>query len=213
MKFLVLGATGATGTLFVAQALAAGHDVTAYVRNPAKITTPHPHLTVVPGAADDTDKLASSLAGHDAIVSTLGRPPGKTDPTLMEDTTRALIRAADVSGVKRLLVMSAFGVGDSLPKGSLIGKIVYTRILGKVFADKARGETLLKASGLDWTIVYPVTLTNKPVSNDAIASPLADTPKLRGIPKVSRADVAAFLLQAAVNGSFMQQTVVLRSTN
>jgi uncharacterized protein YbjT (DUF2867 family) len=79
-----------------------------------------------------------------------------------------------------------------------------------VFADKARGEAQLKASGLDWTVVYPVTLTDKPASGSTAASPLDSMPKLAGMPRISRADVAAFLLETAVTASFVRQTVVLR---
>jgi len=211
MKLFVLGGTGATGTLFVSQALAAGHEVTAYVRDPAKVTVRKPNLAVVSGQADDADTLASALIGQHAVVSMLGNGYGKTDKTLIEDSTRALIRAAEVSGVNRLVIMSAFGVGESLTKGSLLGRFFYKRVLDGTFADKARAEAELKTSGLDWTLVYPVTLSDKPAGNNVSASRLEDTPRLTGMPKITRADVAAFLLKTVVNGSFTRQTVVLHT--
>jgi len=210
MKLFVLGGTGATGKLFVSQALAAGHHVTSYVRDPAKVALRNPNLAVVSGQVDNADTLASALVGQDAVVSMLGNGYGRTDKTLIEDSTRALIRAAETSGIKRLVIMSAFGVGESLTKGSPVGRFFYKRILDGTFADKARGEAQLKSSSLDWTLAYPVTLTDKPASNNVSASPLEDTPKLKGMSKISRADVAAFLLKTAVNGSFTRQTVVLR---
>lgn len=211
MKLLVLGGTGNTGRLFVSDALAAGHQVTAYVRDPARVTARDPNLTVISGLADDSDALASALPGHDAVVSMLGTSYGRTDKTLINDSTRALIRAAGQSGVKRLVIMSAFGVGDSLPKGSLLGKFFYKRVIGGVLADKARGEAQLKNSGLDWTLVYPVTLNNKPATGNITATLLDTTPKLTGMPNITRADVAAFLLTTAENGTYGRQTVVLRS--
>jgi putative NADH-flavin reductase len=209
MRLFVLGATGATGQLFVEQALAAGHDVTAYVRNPAKISDPR--VKTVAGSVDDPGALARAMDGHDAVVSMLGNGSGKTDKTLIDDSTRALIIATQDSGVKRLIVMSAFGVGDSLPKASWLGKLVYKRMLGEVFADKARGEKELRDSGLDWTIVYPVTLTDKQATGNVVATDLDQTPALSGMPKITRADVADYLLTTAANGTYVRKTVVLRS--
>jgi putative NADH-flavin reductase len=211
MKLLVLGATGATGKLFVSQALDAGHQVTAYVRDPAKVTQRQPNLAVVSGRVDDADALASALAGQDAVVSMLGNGMGKTDKTLIEDSTHALIRAAQDSGVERVVIMSALGVAESFAKGSTVGKFVYKRFMAGVFADKARGETELKSSRLDWTLAYPATLNNKPLSNNVTATLLEDTPKLTGMPNITRADVSAWLLKTVTTGSFARQTVVLRA--
>lgn len=208
MKLFVLGATGATGRRFVEQALAAGHEVTAYVRNPSKITDKR--VATVAGTFDDLGGLTRAMVDHDAVVSMLGNGSGKTDKTLINDSTRALIAAAQESGVKRLVVMSAFGVGDSLPKASWLGKLVYKCVLGEVFADKARGEAQLRDSGLDWTIVYPVTLNDKEATGKVMATSLEQTPKVTGMPKVTRADSAAFLLKAATNGTYVRKTVVLR---
>lgn len=209
MKLLVLGATGATGKLFVADALADGHQVTAYVRNPARVTTRGPNLNVITGHADDSGALAATLPGHDAVISMLGNGYGRNGKTLINDSTRALIRAAEQSGVTRVVIMSAFGVGDSLPKGSMMGRFFYKRVIPGVLADKARGEAQLKSSGLDWTLAYPVTLNNKPATGNYTATTLDRTPKLTGMPSISRADVAAFLLKTAVNGTYTRQTVAL----
>ena len=210
MKLLVLGATGATGRRFVQQALDAGHDVTAYVRNPRKVTDSR--LATVAGSVDDPGALTRAMIGRDAVVSMLGNGSGKTDKTLINDSTRALIIAAQESGVKRLVVMSAFGVGESLPKASWLGKLVYKRVLGEVFADKARGEAQLRESGLDWTVVYPVTLNDKKATDNVVATSLEQTPMVSGMPKVTRADTAGFLLKTVENGTYVRQTVVLRPT-
>ena len=207
MKLLVLGATGATGRHFVQQALDAGHDVTAYVRNPRKVTDSR--LATVAGSVDDPGALTRAMIGRDAVVSMLGNGSGKT---LINDSTRALIIAAQESGVKRLVVMSAFGVGESLPKASWLGKLVYKRVLGEVFADKARGEAQLRESGLDWTVVYPVTLNDKKATDNVVATSLEQTPMVSGMPKVTRADTAGFLLKTVENGTYVRQTVVLRPT-
>jgi uncharacterized protein YbjT (DUF2867 family) len=101
-------------------------------------------------------------------------------------------------------------VGESLPKASWLGKLVYRRVLGEVFADKARGEAQLRESGLDWTVAYPVTLNDKEATNKVTATSLEQTPKVSGMPKVTRADTADFLLKTVENGTYVRQTVVLR---
>lgn len=147
MKFLVLGATGATGGLFVEQATAAGHEVVVFVRNPAKLT-PRDRLAVVAGDVRDARALAEAMHGTDAVVSTLGLGKAKDPANLIADSTRALVEAAEEGGTKRLVIMSAFGVGESLPKGSAILRFLYKG--GRAtFADKAAGEQILTAS--PWT--------------------------------------------------------------
>ncbi|MFI5882338.1 NAD(P)-dependent oxidoreductase [Streptomyces sp. NPDC051554] len=208
MKFLLLGATGATGTLFVERATAAGHEVVAFVRDASKIT-PADRLTVVEGDVRDARALTEAMRGIDAVVSTLGLGKVKDPGNLIADTTRALVRAAEDSGTKRVLIMSAFGVGDSLVKASAFARVLYNSGGKATFADKAAGERILTASGLDWTLAYPVLLTNKPAAGDVHAVDLTALDRLPGLPRISRADVAAFLLEAAVEGSWSRRTAVL----
>jgi putative NADH-flavin reductase len=208
MKFLLLGATGATGTLFVERATTAGHEVVAFVRDASKIT-PADRLTVVEGDVRDAHALAEAIRGTDAVISTLGLGKTKDPGNLIADTTRALVRAAEDSGTKRVLVMSAFGVGDSLAKASAFARVLYNSGGKATFADKAAGERILTASGLDWTLAYPVLLTNKPAAGDVHAVDLTALDRLPGLPRISRADVAAFLLEAAVEGSWSRRTAVL----
>jgi putative NADH-flavin reductase len=208
MKFLLLGATGATGTLFADRATAAGHEVVAFVRDASKIT-PADRLTVVVGDVRDARALAEAMRGTDAVVSTLGLGKVKDPGNLIADTTRALVRAAEDSGTKRVLVMSAFGVGDSLAKASAFARFLYNSGGKATFADKAAGERILTASGLDWTLAHPVLLTDKPATGAVHAVDLTALDRLPGLPRISRADVAAFLLEAAVEGSWSRRTAVL----
>lgn len=208
MKFLLLGATGATGTLFVERATEAGNEVVAFVRDASKIT-PADRLTVVEGDVRDARALAEAMRGTDAVVSTLGLGKVKDPGNLIADTTRALVRAAEDSGTKRVLIMSAFGVGDSLAKASAFARFLYNSGGKATFADKAAGERILTASGLDWTLAYPVLLTNKPATDDVHAIDLTALDRLPGLPRIPRADVATFLLDAAVAGSWSRRTAVL----
>ncbi|MGX9885515.1 NAD(P)-dependent oxidoreductase [Streptomyces sp. NPDC002276] len=206
MRFLLLGASGTTGGLFIDAATAAGHEVVAFVRDPARFT-PRARVTAVAGDVRDADALAEAMKGVDAVVSTLGIGKAKNPANLITDSTRALVQAAQDSGTKRVLIMSAFGVGDSLAKASGILRFMYKG--GRTtFADKAAGERILTNSDLDWTLVYPVLLTNKPVTA-VRAIDLERLDRLPGVPRISRADVAAFLLGAAVEGTWSRRTAVL----
>jgi putative NADH-flavin reductase len=208
MKFLVLGATGATGGLLIEQALADGHDATAYVRDPERLA-PRERLTVVAGNVRDADAMAEAMHGTDAVISTLGLGRARKPGNLITDSTRAIVEAAKQADTPRVLIMSAFGVGDSLPKASALARLMYSSGGRAIFADKAAGERFLTSSDLDWTLAYPVLLTNKPKSGRYQTIDLAELTRLPGMPRVSRADVAAFLLSAATDGTWSRRKVVL----
>lgn len=114
MKFLVLGATGRTGRLFVTKALDQGHQVTALVRRADATVDPRAH--VVGGDVTDAAVMATAARGHDAVISALGVKNVRQTPTLITDTVRAVIASAKTSGVDRFVIVSAFGVGDSWPR-------------------------------------------------------------------------------------------------
>jgi len=135
---------------------------------------------VVEGDVRNARALAEAMRGTDAVVSTLGLGKVKNPGNLIADSTRALVRAAEDSGTKRA-----------------------------TFADKAAGERVLTASGLDWTLAYPVLPTDKPATNNVQAIDLTALDRLPGLPRISGADVAAFLLDAAVAGSWSRRTAVL----
>jgi len=192
VRVLVLGAAGPTGALFVQQARAAGHEVTAFTREQG-------------GDATDAQAIARALPGHDAVVSTLGvrtlSPHG-----LQERAMRVLVPAMERAGIRRLLVMSALGVGDTRRFAPAFPRLMYTLLLRPIFADKAAGEAIVTASALDWTIVHPPLLTNGPMTGRYVA---AEAPKLAGFPKVSRADVAHFLVRALAPGEWSRKRVVV----
>src|SRR4051794_17092135 len=112
MKVVVLGATGGTGRELVKQALELGHDVTAFVRDPAKLKIEHERLSVVQGNMLDTASLEKAIIGQDVVVSALGSP-GLGKSTDLSEGTANIIRAMDKAGVKRLVFESAIGIGDS----------------------------------------------------------------------------------------------------
>jgi len=193
VNLLVLGATGATGKQLVAHALAAGHRVRAVVRDPAKIAAAGPNLEVRKGDVTSAADLADALRGVDAVVSTLG-PRVKTD-AIAPLTAAALVQAMKAAGVKRLVWLSAGGVGDSagpLTKASWVfGRIIMPLFLKAPYANHLRAEESIRASGLDFTIVRPVQLVDSQTGNPVGVAPDGQPPK--GL-KISRSDVAKFML-------------------
>lgn len=209
MKFLVLGATGRTGVHFVRKALDQGHQVTALVRTAD--ATVDPRAQIISGDVTDAAVIAAAARGHDTVISTLGVKSIRETPTLITDMVRATIASAKTSGVERLVIVSAFGVGDSLAKASLLARLIFRTALRKKYEDKAASEVLLNASGLKWTLAYPGALNDKPGGHyTAIA--LEDATGLPILPSTSRANVADFLLRSAVENTFIRQIAVVTDT-
>lgn len=210
MKILVLGANGATGRLVVAQALDAGHEVTAFVRAAAKAPAPRPRLRVAVGeVTSDQEAVTAAVTGQDAVISALGSGRGVKGllaPTVIREATPVVVRAMEEAGVGRLVFLSAFGVGDTARRAPVPLRLMYGAFLGPVFADKAAGERVLRAGRLEWTLVYPVVLTNGPRTH---GYRYGEYLELSGLAKVSRADVADFMLRETAEREYVHKTVIV----
>lgn len=210
MRIAVFGGTGGTGRRFVAQALAAGHQLTALVRDPAKAPPAHDGLTVLTGeATSDQGAVTAAVTGADAVVSALGTErtwQGVRAPTVMAEATARIVTAMREAEVARVVWLSGLGVGDTLAEVPPLPRLAYRALLGRVYADKAAGERLLRRSGLDWTLVYPVMMTNgAPTGRYRHGERL----ELRGVPTVARADVAAFMLGRVTSGDYLHKIAVI----
>jgi putative NADH-flavin reductase len=207
MKILVLGATGPTGQQILRQGLAQGHQLTAFVRNPSKLALSDPRLQVLSGALPgDAGALESALRGQDAVICCLGLRNALKSGGLMLGAMRVLVPAMERAAVQRLMLMSSNGVGDTHARSPLLARIMYRLLLSDIFADKAAGEALVRASSLEWTIAYPTMLTDGPRTGRYRAG---ETLELRGMPKISRADVADFLLRELSARAFVRKGAVL----
>lgn len=207
MKILVLGSTGATGRLFTGLAVTGGHEVRALVRDPSKAEL-DPSVELVHGDARSSDDVSGAMRGVDLTVSALGMGL-KTQPTgLMVDATAALITSAGVTGVDRLVLLSSWGVGETLKKSSLAVRLMY-QAGKKVHNEKVRAEALLRPSAVNWTLVYPVALINAAPRGAVSALDLDDVRSIPGMPKISRADVAQYMLTIAEQDLWQRKTVVL----
>ena len=210
MRIVVLGATGRTGLRVVDLALAAGHQVTAYVRRSRSLPA-SPNLSVVIGPVDDVEAMTAAFEGADAVVCCLG-PAGVRDligrQRLMTGAVATITAAMKGAGVPRVVLLSALGVGESRRKTSTLARFAYSTVVRAPYADKLASEKALVSSGLDWTIVYPVALKDAPTPKPARAVPLDEIDAVPGFPRVSREDVARTLLEAAA-GRWSRTTVVV----
>jgi putative NADH-flavin reductase len=207
MNLLVFGATGRTGHQVVTQALGQGHTVTAFVRNPATFPLTGERLRVVIGdTTRDESAIGEALRGQDVVVSALGRGNTFKSERLIERSMRLIVPSMARAGVRRLILVSAFGVGESRRDAPLIPRIMYSSLLSDIFADKKAAEDYLRTSGLDWSVVYPVLLTDGPLTGNYRAG---ERLELHGMPKISRADVAHFILTEIRTGAFVRKVAVV----
>jgi putative NADH-flavin reductase len=198
MHITVFGATGGTGRHVVEQALDDGHQVVAVVRDAARLPVPpRAGLTVVTARLDDRAAVLRAVTDTDAVVDALGfRGTGPT--TFRRDTARVVTAAMRDAGVRRLVVVSANSAhttGDSLPI-RLIVKPVLGWVLRHEFADMRAMEDVVRASDLDWTIVLPPRLTDRPATGRIRRRIGAN---VRGSYTMTRADLATAVLQAVTD--------------
>jgi putative NADH-flavin reductase len=204
MKLVIFGSTGGTGKELLKQALDQGHNVTAYARNPARIQDiKHASLRVVCGNVLDPAVVESAVTEQEAVLVAIGAGAQRT--TLREDGTRLIVEAMEKTGVQRLLCQSSLGVGDSRTNLPFFTKyIIVSVFLRHAFADHARQEAVVKQSSLDWTIVRPPHLTDGPrTARYRYGFSTTDT-RING--KISRADVADFMLKQLTDDTYLHQT-------
>lgn len=206
-KVLVLGATGGTGRLIVAQALARGYEVTALVRSPDK----GGDLTgarLVVGDARDEAALREALQGQEAVVSALGTPASPfREVSLLSSATRSLVRAMRAENVSRLVAITGIGAGDSRGHGGfLFDRLIFPLLLRHVYADKDRQEAIVRDSGLDWVLVRPAVLNDKPSRGNLRA--VTDLSEVHG-GTISRADVANFVLDQLLADTWLRQAPLI----
>jgi putative NADH-flavin reductase len=205
MKIIVFGATGGTGKLIVSQALAKGHSVTAFVRNPEGLT-PDPHLRVIQGDLFDLATVVDAVRGHRAVLSALGaRSRQKAD--ILANALPVMLEAMRQEYVTRLIVLGASGVQRDHGKyqNALTNMAIWVAkktVLKHPFVDQAALERLLAASDVDYTIVRAPRLLDGPFTGTYRVLPDALPP---GALSISRADVADFMLQQLTDPRFHRQ--------
>jgi putative NADH-flavin reductase len=204
LKLVVLGATGGTGLELVKQALGRGHLVTAFVRSPERLKDFRDHINVRPGDLLNSASLQEVIQGHDAVLSGFGprAPRSEADSNLLERFAQTLTAAMPPAGVRRVVVESvAFLFKNSiLPPAYLLGRL----FLPKTVSDASAMERIFANTALDWTMVRPPELTDKPYTGKYRVQE-GHLP-LFGL-KISRADVADLMINLAENGTSIRKVV------
>ena len=206
MRIVVFGPTGGTGHHLVAQALAAGHQVTAFARDAAAVPT-RPGLTVVAGDTRDAGAVERAVAGQDAVLCALGGRPWRRRARVCSSAMHNIAPAMAKHGVRRIVAISTFGAGDSRPRvGWFERYVLFGAVLRSEVADKEAMERALAATDLAWTVVRVGVLTDGAARG---AWRAADDDTIRGMGKIARADVAAFILAQLASDAWLRRKPAL----
>ena len=207
MKFLIIGASRGIGLEVVRQALDANHEVTALLRNPSTFELSHEKLTVLKGDILDKASIEKALIGQDVVCLTIGIKVTRKPVSVFSKGAATVVESMKNSSCKRLITVTGIGAGDSKGHGGFLYDRIFTPLFVKtIYEDKNRQEAIVRQSGLEWTIVRPGFLSDGPLTGKYRA--LTD---LSGVKagKISRADVAHFILREAGDSKFIRQTPLL----
>lgn len=203
MKLTVFGATGRTGVPLVEQALAAGHDVTAFVRDRSELKPAHEHLTVVEGDAYTGEGVERAVTGADAVCSVLGQTSSGPDD-LQTVAGRHILTAMSTAGVERFVTLTGAGVRDDDEQVTLSGKAMglALKLFAKSVLEDARTHVAdVRESDTDWTVVRGPRLTEGEHTGEYRHGALS----LGVQAKISRADVADFMLRVVEDDSYVHE--------
>lgn len=204
---MIFGATGGTGRPLVEQALAAGHEVTAFVRNPSALNLQNERLRIVQGDVRDPAKVEAAVKGQDAVISVIGPRRGSQERDVMLVGTRNILSAMQKHGVRRFISQSGAGIVDPRDEPSM--SRTFIRALLKLFArhvleDAERQYALVKASDLDWTLVRVPRLVEGAETGQYRVGYKAPKPT-----PVTRGDIADFMLKQLTDNTYVRQAPMI----
>ena len=208
MRITVFGATGETGRLLTRQALAEGHEVIAYARNPAKMGMEDEHLTIVQGELTDQPAIEEAIKGSDAVISILG-PKGPSRGFPISKGMKLVLRAMRKHGVRRIIATatpSATDPQDAFDLKFRLAVLLIKVLIPSAYADIVNTAEAIRDSDLDWTIVRLPTLNSGPKKGTVKTGYLG-----RGIVNLSltRSDLADFLLSQLVDEQYVRKAPAL----
>ena len=209
MNIVIFGATGPLGRRITQAALADGHQVTAFVRTAGR-PDPHPGLREATGDVLDPGSVAAAMPGHDAVISALGHSSPSSAGRNLYPGASHIISAMQTAGVSRLIWISSHGVGDARGHSGFVFERIFVPLrLRAEFADKERQEAIVAASDLDWTIVRPARLTNRPATGRLRAQARLPV-TIRD--SISRADAAQFVIHELEHGEHLLTAPTIAAT-
>lgn len=204
MKVLIVGAAGKTGRATVTRAVQAGHEVTAFVHRQPDVELPGARLTV--GDATDPDAVDAAVRGQDAVIDTVGAPVPWRRTTLETDVARAIIVAMGQHGVRRLIVTSSVGVGDSMAAVAPGLRVFLPTFLGGAMRDKDTMEAAVRASDLDWVTARPALLSNRAATGNIRVQSGSSRTRARSL---TRSDLADFLVAELTRDDHLRTAVTV----
>ena len=205
MNVLVIGAAGKTGEPVVKRALAQGHRVTAFVHDADSYKAPSPEVRVVGGDATDAATVGGAMAGQEGVIETVGGRTPFLDTDLERNVAKAVVAAMKQHGVRRLVVVSVLGAGDSRKRaGWFVKHLLIPVFLRGAVKDKNAMEQTVETSGVDFVIVRPPVL-----SDDAATGKVRVVGEGETADKITRADLAAFLVDQLTDDAHLGQAVVI----
>lgn len=205
MKVIVFGATGTIGKLAVQQMLEDGHEVTAFARSPQKLEITAPNLRLIAGDALSQEAVSQAIKGHEAVVITLGSGMSRKSQIRSQGTMN-IIQSMHEQKVDRLICQSTLGAHESWTNLNFFWKrIMFGLLLRPIFLDHELQENLVRASGLNWTIVRPGAFSDGPATGEYKEN---FKPGFRNLTlKIARADVAKFLSKQLTDFRYLHAAV------
>lgn len=204
-KIIVFGSTGKTGLEIVKNLLSEGHEVTAFVRDPSRLEINSENLKITTGDIFDREAVSGAVQNQDAVVVALGTGQSLGKSEIRSAGTANVIKAMMNKGIKRLLVISAMGVGESWNDLSLINRLFFATLLKNSRRDHEAQEQHIKATRLDWTIIRPSGLTDDPVTGIyGFGSSIRS-----GNSRIARADVAHLLHRILDDSSYFRKAITI----
>lgn len=211
MNIAIFGATGATGQILTTSCLSAGHSVTVLARTPEKLPQ-RDKVHVIQGSAFDPVAVRRAIEGAEVVFSALGAHSPIRNENVLPRAVPVIVEAMQQAGVRRIIVLGSAGaLGDSLKyqpawRRWIIQQIVYRFLLKWPIAEQISQYATLSASSLDWTMVMPPKLTNGPARGTYRVDGDALPPNAV---RISRADVAAFMMQQIDNAQWVRKGVYI----
>ena len=204
LKVLVVGAGGKTGRTVVERAVAAGHEVTAFVHQKKGFDVAS--VRVVEGDATDRAAIDAAVAGQDAVLDTVGGKTPYKATTLESSTASAIVAAMKRHRVRRLVVTSMLGVGDSKENAPLYVRLLVATFLRGANKDKAAMELAIGSSDLDWVVLRPAILSDDSATGKVQVFEPESRDKAH---KISRSDLAAFMVAQLVSDEHLHRVVTI----
>lgn len=201
MNIIVFGASGKTGKIVIENALRQEYNVTAFVRDSSKLSISDTKLTIIEGDATDQDAVAKAIKGQNIVISCLGANNGLGKTTALHEMTTNIVAAMKAHHVPQIIYVASAGIDKEIP--GLSGKLMM-KMLGNVLNDHRNAVQVIKENIPYYTIVRPLGLNDQPFTGSYRETATGIPEKGR---RISRADVADFIIRAITDPSYKNQSI------